>query len=99
MSTNDPNAICGTCRFWFTSQGKPKDPPRFDRDGECRVNPPQPIKRSTLQSLNVPWHIFPSISECEWCGKHEWLDSHLYVIEDNKQKALYDSLRQDTDAT
>ena len=69
MSTNDPQAICGTCRFWqpLIYGG---DPQPENRDGDCRFDPP----RAVISESGYHAYAFPSIPEKKWCGKHELSD-------------------------
>lgn len=41
-----------------------------DRNGECRINPPQPIlRRDVHNSLNELRPVWPLVDADDWCGK------------------------------
>jgi hypothetical protein len=51
--------FCDECRHWFE--------PKHGTQGECRVNPPEPL----LDEDGFVRGVFPSIGADGWCGKAE----------------------------
>jgi hypothetical protein len=65
---------CSDCKFWL-EQGHsanilgraiPNDHKDACKIGECRANPPMPVRGD-----NTGWRMFPSTTSKDWCGDYE----------------------------
>ena len=65
---------CSTCKWWneqdhsanILGRQIPKDHRDASKIGECRANPPFPVKGD-----GTNWRMFPSTLGKDWCGDYE----------------------------
>jgi hypothetical protein len=81
---------CSDCKFWLEQSHSanilgraiPNDHKDASKIGECRANPPMPVRGD-----NTGWRMYPCTTAKDWCGDFEKKQEAVPVANIQQQPA------------